>query len=859
VNKNIAQVIAGTGLPLVPHLPALCKALAENGAVVLRADPGSGKSTLAPLALLDHCYRDRSGGRIIMLEPRRAAVGGIVSRLAALLGEDIGETAGYAVRLSRRISAKTRIEVVTEGLLTRRMLEQPELFDGAAGGVTLIFDEFHERSIHTDLTFAFALDLRRMGAKLRLLVMSATVDPGRVAAFIDAVEGGTTPVIECPGRAFPVAVRYCPLPQKAPLGGECAAALAAILRDESAGAIADAAPLGDVLVFLPGKREIAGCARALAEQRAIGDVEVLSLHASLSFNEQRRVLAGRNRHCNSLPNTRRIILSTNVAETGLTIPDITLVVDSGFARIQRFHVPTGMNRLALEAISRSSAEQRAGRAGRLGPGKCVRLWPEADARPDAAVPEILRIDLAAAVLDCLLWGVKTSGDLPWLDKPPEAAWNGAVELLQDMGAVDTKGRPTTRGREMSRLGLEPRLARLCLTGRDAGQAALACAAAALLSGRDSSGMDNGDPGFIRRLQALRTARPWTGQTFRIAADLLKRMGCFPPLVWTAGDEAAIGDIIASAFPDRIAKRRVIETEKNSGGKAGPGGQDGIFRFASGREGRIKAPLANAEWLCALEVDAGERMGFIRLALPVSPASALDALQNRIVIEKQVEWKGLVPRLVETKKAGRIVLGEDRRPCRRGEVIPALGPMLQAAGLAALPWEEGRGAPRRLLERIRFMAAHTAWPADAWTEEALAAEAADWLGPFLWDGDESAGAVLHAASLRAALEQRLGWDAKCELDRLVPDQFMLPAGGKRPIDYSSGEPVLRIRLQDAFGIPGVCTILSAPVVFHLLSPAGRLIQITRDLGGFWAGSYAEVRKEMRGRYPKHRWPENPGEH
>ena len=740
------------------------------------------------------------------------------------------------------------------------MLEQPELFDGAAGGLTLVFDEFHERSIHTDLAFAFALDLRRMGAKLRLLVMSATMDAGRVAAFIDAVEGGgKTPLIECPGRAFPVTFGHCPLPQKGPLGGECAGALAAVLRDESSGATAKAAPLGDVLVFLPGKREIADCARALAEQRSIGDVEVLSLHASLPLDEQRRVLAGRNPHRNSLSNTRRIILSTNVAETGLTIPGITLVVDSGFARVQRFHVPTGMNRLALEAISRSSADQRAGRAGRLGPGRCVRLWPEGDARPDAAVPEILRIDLAAAVLDCLLWGVKTSGDLPWLDKPPEAAWSGALELLRDMGAVDAEGRPRARGREMSRLGIEPRLARLCLAGRDAGQAALACASAALLSGRDSSGIDSGDPGFIRRLQALRTTRPRTGQTFRIAADILRRMGCPQPLEWTAGDEAVIGDIIASAFPDRIAKRRLIESEKNSGGKAGPGGQEGIFRFASGREGRIKAPLANAEWLCALEVDAGERMGFIRLALPVSPSSALAALENRIIVEKNIEWKGLVPRLVETKKAGRIVLGEDRRPCRRDEVIPALGPMLQAAGLAALPWEEGRGAPRRLLERIRFMAAHSAWPVDAWTDDALVAEAADWIGPFVWDGNERAGAILHAASLTAALEQRLGWDAKRELDRLVPDQFTLPAGGKRPVDYSSGEPVLRIPLQEAFGIPGVCAMLSVPVVFHLLSPAGRPIQITRDLGGFWAGSYAEVRKEMRGRYPKHRWPENPGTH
>lgn len=843
----IPQIIANTGLPLVPWLPKICTVLDKQGILVVRADPGSGKSTLIPLALMDYFKNDG----VIMLEGRRAAALSIASRLAELLGEETGERAGYAVRLQRRVSARTRIEVLTEGLLVRRMQENPGIFgeNAANGCITLVFDEFHERSIHTDLAFALVMDLRRMGAKVRLLIMSATMDAGEVASGIDALENraGTakTPVIDCPGRVFPVETRYWPLPGRESSLREWAVALAAIVR-EAAGAA-----LADILVFLPGRREIAFCGEYLAEQGFDRDFAILPLHGSLPLAEQRAVIAPENQG-----SRRRIILATNVAETGLTIPGIRLVVDSGCVRLQRFHLPSGMNRLSLEPVSCHGADQRRGRAGRLGPGRCIRLWAATEVRPDETPPEIRRIDLSALVLECLLWGVKNPDELPWLERPPEAAWQWALELLRNLGAIDGGSRPTGLGRKIARLGLEPRLGRLCAAGQEQGLPALACAAAAILAERDGSGIGDDDPDFMLRLAALRnrSGGPWARRVRQNAEDLLRRLGAAIPLEWRPGDEALAGELLVWAFPDRIAQ------QQDDRGRAAlsPSGE-GVFRFISGREGRIRGPLARAEWLCALEVDAGERMGFIRLAVPVSPSAALETLQGQITSEERIEWKGLVPRRLILKKAGRLTLSEERRPCRREELVPELPSLLRENGLAPLPWEEERGAPRRLLERIRFKTGREPGGPESWTDAALIASAAEWLGPFVWDGAESGkGALVNGAGLAAALEYRLGWEAKQELDRLVPDQFTLPSGRKKPLDYGSGEPVLRLRLQDAFGIPGACTILSVSVVFHLLSPANRPIQITRDLGGFWSGSYAEVRKEMRGRYPKHQWPEKPGE-
>ena len=831
-DTDIRRRVAATGLPLVPHLDAICDALDAKGTVLLRADPGSGKSTLVPLALLD-----RFGGRVVMLEPRRAAVLGIASRLAQLLGEKVGDRAGYAVRLDRRVSSRTRIEVVTEGLMVRRLQENPSIFDsGNAAAWTLIFDEFHERSVHTDLALAFTLDLVRMGAKVRLVIMSATMDTDRIAGIIDA------PVIECPGRVFPVEISHFPLqgpPWKGGLGTRCAMALADLLSAElDDPSRAD----GDILVFLPGKREIADCAGYLGTRGLDRRFDIETLHGSLPLEQQRRIIAPEKR------SRRRLILSTNVAETGLTIPGIRLVVDSGYARVQRFHIPSGMNRLSLERVGESSAAQRAGRAGRLGPGRCVRLWaPDPGGNgPAETPPEIRRTDISQAVLECLIWGVAKRDELPWPDEPGQGAWESALELLGELGAADldeTPARPTETGRRMATLGLEPRLARLCVAGRDLGKPSLACAAAALLSGRDE-----GSPDFADRLSALRNEPrdPRSLKTRENAMDLLRRLGVSGFAPWSAGDEADIGELMVIAFPDRVAKRR----------DPGDTPDEGIFRFPSGREARCKTPLAGTEWLCALEVDSGERVGRIGLAVPVDAETALGALGRKISTEKTVEWNGLVPRLVETRKAGRIPLGQNRRPCRRSELVPFLPAMLRDQGLSALPWDGNRGAPQRLLDRIRFLVASKGGAAD-WSDESLVDTADQWLGPYVWGGsDTQRGDILAADSLCDALAARLGWGETRGMAGLVPESLALPTGRKRPIDYGSGEPVVRLRLQDAFGISGPRAILGAPIVFHLLSPADRPVQITRDLDGFWTGSYPQVRKEMRGRYPRHNWPENP---
>ncbi|AEF86379.1 ATP-dependent helicase HrpB [Treponema primitia ZAS-2] len=899
--QDLLAKLAETKLPLVPHLGTICDSLNERGIAIVRSDPGSGKSTLVPLALMDSLGSSKAA-RILMLEPRRAAALSIASRMADILGEEPGEHIGYSVRLRRKVSGQTRVEVLTEGLLVRRLQNDPDL----TGVSTVIFDEFHERSVHTDLALALLLDLRRLGSPVRILIMSATMDAEKIAGFIGRFEvGGKVPVIDCPGRVFPVTLEYRPIPERASLGAETAACIRDVLTAETISVVntktvsmkntnnasidniktikidntnnvnindaksdsTNTVP-GAILAFLPGKREIGDAAAALSAAGLDRNFDILSLHGGLPLDRQRQVLGPV-----KSGDKRRIILSTNVAETGLTVPGVTLVVDAGYARIGRFHLPTGMNRLVLEPVSRQSADQRAGRAGRLMPGRCIRLWAENTWRPEETVPEILRIDLSGLVLECLLWGVSRPEELPWPDPPPAPAWDQALVLLQDLGAADQALKVTGRGGEMAKLGLEPRLGMLCIAGRDAGKPALGCAAAAILSERPPPD-SFGDAEFAGRLKALRTNRnsPWARQVAESARDLLNRLGMGGlPFSWSMEDEADCGELLAAAFPDRLALRQ--ETRK--------------FRFVSGREALVQdaaaGAWANQEWLVAPEVDPGERTGYIRLAAPVSAETALRVLKNRIELEETIQWNGLVPRSVIQRMAGRIILSREQRPSSREAVIGDLPGLLEKQGMSLLPWDEGQGEGRRLLERIRFFMkrintkfnnnavdtiannivnGNTAKNENAysikktvWDDEALIQEAGEWLGPFIWEGRESGkGAIIDGGGLVRALETRLGWELKRRLDAEVPDLFALPKGRKRPIDYSSGEPMLSLRLQDAFGIRGAPQILGLPVVFCLLSPAGRPIQTTRDLPGFWQGSYADVRKEMRGRYPKHNWPE-----
>jgi len=852
--------LSRTGLPLVPWLGDIVSTLQTTGRLILRSDPGSGKSTLVPLALLE------TPGSIVMLEPRRIAAIGIASRMADLLEEPVGKTVGYAVRMERRVSEATRIEVLTEGLLVRRLQANPEL----PGISTIIFDEFHERSLFTDLSFAMVLDLCRIKPDLKVLIMSATMDCEPLAERINETENRTgahrVPILECPGKRYPIETEYRP-PKINETPIQCCARTIRNILDEAPinrhiiGSNASTTA-GDnlnssrsaILAFLPGRREIQAVADSLSDLNS--DVEILPLHGSLPLSEQRRVLSGAG------PGKRRVILATNIAETSLTVPDVSVVVDTGLVRLQRYQLRTGMDRLSLEPASIQSVDQRRGRAGRLGPGRCIRLWAPQDERPPVTEPEIRRLDLASLVLECALWGAEEAESLPWLEVPPRPAWDAGRRLLFDLGAIDAQGKPTSRGKQIAHLALHPRLAMLALAGKDTGKPILGAVLAALLSERDPSGIEN-EADIRLRLEAL--SNPAQQGRFKfiidLASDILKRLhvehseiGAVPLAI---EDIDYAGELLARAFPDRICRAQ----------------ENGAYRFMSGREARIRGRLANAEWLVAPDADAGDRNGAIYLAAPLSKETALELLAPHVVKEVSVVWNGLVPKAKETTLAGRLLIQENQRTCNHKEAEKALIALLQQQGLGILPWDEGAEAytgqyrlhqkmsPRNLLDRIRYY--EKACPknnpsmASNWSDEILRAEAKQWLCPFIWNGESHGeGPVITAETLLLALKERFGWGLLDALDREVPALFISPAGTARPIDYHSGEPSVSIRIQEVYGMAETPRIMGLPLTFELLSPAGRPIQITRDLGQFWTGSYAEVRKEMRGRYPKHDWPEDP---
>ncbi|GHU64919.1 ATP-dependent helicase HrpB [Spirochaetia bacterium] len=794
-----------------------------------------------PLALLNHFEKSGNKGKIIMLEPRRAAAVGVASRMADLIGEEVGKTVGYQVRLERRISKNTRIEVLTEGLFIRHIQSDPSL----AGVSVIIFDEFHERSVYTDLALALLADLRRMGSEVKILIMSATMNVERIAAFLESVLNSSgnfkLPVIDVPGRVFPVETIYRPLPQKTQAGKELGRALCDIFQDEKGE--------GDALVFLPGKREIADAESALVQSGLGKDFEIRTLHGSLNLGEQKKIISQKD----SGQKKPRIILSTNLAETSLTIPGISLVIDSGFVRLERFHIPSAMNRLSLENCSLQSADQRRGRAGRLGPGSCIRLWSKTDPRPLETEPEIRRTDLSGLVLECLLWGAAKPNDLAWLEAPQEASWEKAMDNLIRLGAAAKKSshdsyfQITDKGRYITQLGLDPRLGVVCIAGKEKGLVDLACVSAALLADRDNSGI-KGDGDFRSRLAELRNNphSPWAMTIAGSADDLKRRMNETDKIAfsWNAGEEADAGELLAQAFPDRIAMKQ-----------ENPAGTTGKFRFVSGREGIIEGPLKNSEWISAVEVDAGERSAVIRLAAPVSKETALSLLKHDTETEIKIEWKGLVPRTIARNKAGRLIISEEKRISTPKEALSDLGPMLAEKGLDVLPWDGDKGGVRDLLYRIRFFSGLSDSSGSDWTDEILIQDAAAWLGPFVWETEKSySGAIFSVSSLKNALQNRFGWDLSPLLEKQVPEAYIFPNGRSRRIDYSSGKPEIRARLQDCFGIGIHPAILGVPLVFHLLSPADRPIQITSDLPSFWKGSYTEVRKEMKGRYPKHKWPE-----
>ena len=827
-------------LPIESALPALRDALRGRRRAVLQAPPGAGKTTRVPLALLGESWL--GGGKIVMLEPRRLAARAAARRMAQTLGERVGETVGYRVRMDTRVGPRTRIEVVTEGVLTRLLLDDPSL-DGIG---LVVFDEFHERSLVSDLGLALTLQTRDvLRDDLALLVMSATLDGAAAGALL-----GDAPVVTSEGRAHPVETRHAERrPEAGRVEGAAAAAVrAAVARDE-----------GDVLVFLPGAAEIRRVAGML-HGALPASVRVAPLYGNLPQEEQDRALAA------SPPGSRKVVLATSIAETSLTIEGVRVVVDSGLARVPRFSPRTGMTRLETVRVSRAAADQRRGRAGRTAPGVCYRLWPEAEHHHLVAydAPEILEADLAPLALDLAAAGVRDPGELRWLDPPPAASFAQARDLLAQLGAIDADGRATARGRRMARLGVHPRLAHMLLEAKASEHGALACDLAALLDERDVLRGDGGGPppdaDLRLRLELLRDAARGRAPAYvhgaavdrdalrRVRAESRERRRALGVSEGSGAEELeACGLLLAFAYPDRIAQRRPGAAARfllrNGLGAALPDGEQG---------------LAAAPYIVAAELDGRRPESRVFLAAPLALDEIEEHFAEQIEREELVEWDAEARAVTARRRdrLGAIVLRESElRDPEPAAVVRALLDGVRRDGLSVLPWTD---AARRLRERVAFLRRldRARWP--DLSDERLAATLDAWLAPHLHGGVRR-GADLERLDLAAILLDLVGWERRAALDELAPTHLVVPSGSRLPIDYADPDsPALAVRLQELFGLAETPRLArgAVPLTLHLLSPAHRPVQVTRDLAGFWRGSYFDVRKDLRGRYPKHPWPDDP---
>ena len=811
-------------LPVSQALPALRTAL-RSGHAVLTAPPGSGKTTLAPLALLDEPWL--AGKRILMLEPRRIAARGAAHRMADLLGEAVGQTVGYQVRFDRRVSAATRVEVLTEGILTRRFQRDPALEDAGL----VIFDEFHERSLQADLGLALCLDVASgLRDDLRVLVMSATLETEAVAALL----GGASQVT-AGGLSYPVEIRYLDRDPREPTL-EATQAVRRALAEQS----------GDLLVFLPGGAEIRRVQKLLADLPATRCV-VRPLYGDLPLADQLAALGP------DPPGRRRVVLATDIAETSLTIEGVSTVIDCGLAREPRFDPNSGLTRLVTRRVSRASAIQRAGRAGRLGRGTCYRLWPESQQdRLDARrTPEILSADLAPVALELALWGIESPEQLRWLDPPPDASHTQAVTLLRRLDALDENGRITATGRRMAELGLHPRLAHLLLQASARGAARTGADMAALLSERDPLPPIPGAPRPVDielRLQALRDNTP-AGFDDRAlvrirqtARQLFSRLGAGH----APASRGSAGSLLALAFPDRVARARDP--------------QSGRYLLSNGRGAVLPRddPLVGSPFLVVAHLDATHADGRIFLAAAIRPDEIRDVLGRHIHIEERLrldaEAGSVTAHEVECLDA--MVLNERQLPRPSSEAIRRLVlAEIRRRGLNTLAFAEDARALRDRVRCLREWQPDADWP--DWSDEGLLGTLEDWLSPWLEGVTrfDSLKRLDYSAMLRATLD----WAQQKNIERLAPTHLVVPSGHRRRLAYTPGEPpVLAVKLQELFGLaetPAVCDG-RVPVMLHLLSPAGRPVQVTSDLGSFWRNTYPEVRRELKGRYPKHPWPDDP---
>ena len=805
-------------------LPELARTLAGNNAAVLVAPPGAGKTTRVPLALLDQPWLgDR---KIIVLEPRRIAARASAERMAQTLGERAGETVGYRVRFGSKVSRATRIEVVTEGIFTRQILEDPEL----TGIAAVLFDEFHERSLDADLGLALARDAQTaLREDLRILVMSATLDGARVARLL-----GDSPVIASEGRAFPVETRYLGRKADAPLERQMADAIAMALRADP----------GSVLAFLPGAAEIRRTQNLLAERIRDASVEIVPLFGALESAVQDRAIAP------APSGQRKVVLATSIAETSLTIEGVRIVVDSGMARVPRYEPDIGLTRLETVRASRAAVDQRRGRAGRTEPGVCYRLWDEPQTASFAPYtqPEILSADLSSLLLDLAQWGVSDPATLAFLDSPPVPALNEARTLLSELGALDRDGRITWEGKSLRALALPPRLARMIVDSHRLGGGRDAAEIAAVLTerglGGDSVDLDARLDGFRRdRSQRASSARALVQRWASQVAASQKAPNDSSGMESKSTELPSTGIILAFAFPDRVARNR----------------GNGSFVLANGRGASVDqaSALARAPYISVAELTGSAAQGRILLAAPVTQEEIERHFADQIesVDEIGFDRDAMAVRARRKRRLHAVTLLEAPLPIQpSADTARVLANGLIGTGLDRLPWSKSL---KQWRDRVMFLRNAEGEPWPDLSDAALADQYEAWLVPALFD--KTALREFSADDMSKALMTLLPWELRSRLEREAPTYFEAPTGTLLAIDYESEQgPTIAVKLQELFGLNTHPSIANGaiPLVLELLSPAQRPVQVTRDLPGFWRGSYAAVRSDLRGRYPRHPWPEDP---
>lgn len=811
-------------LPVEEIIPQLRRTLADSNCALLVAPPGSGKTTRVPLALRNESWL--AGQTILMLEPRRLAARAAATYMARSLQEQVGEQVGYRIHMDSRVGKATRIQVITEGILTRMLQSDP----GLEGVGAVIFDEFHERNIHADLGLALCRQAQALfRPDLRLLVMSATLDAEPLGKLLD-----NAPTLVAQGMSHPVTTIHLEREPNGRYEEEVVRTIGRALREAS----------GDLLVFLPGVGEIRRVERLCSEAGLPPAVDVMALHGTLTQELQDRALSA------SLPGRRKIVLATSIAETSLTVDGVRIVVDAGWMRMPRFSPRTGMSRLETLTVSKAAADQRRGRAGRQGPGVCYRLWTkraEAGFAPQSR-PEILESDLAALALELAVWGCHEPQELSWLDAPPEQAYRQATELLQQLGALDETKRITPHGRRMAEIGMHPRLAHMVLLAAERGQGRTACDLAALLNNRDSFAAATYGVDLRLRLDALNGSgtgvgeRRREGSLARVKAESHAWQHRLRLRSEPLQDAECCGALLALAYPDRIAQQR----------------GNGRFLLSNGRGAQLRSEqeLAQAEYLVAAELDDQGADSRIYLAAPITAQQLRHECSELLDEQRAVEWNE-VTRSVQTWKRttlGALTIQETAlQDATEEEVRNALLSGVAAIGVDQLPWSD---AARKLRQRMQFLhLQNAAWP-DV-SDQELERTLTEWLGPYLykivnWDG-------LKKLDWLEIIRSLLSWPQRMELEEAAPTHWLVPSGQRIAIDYENPtEPLLAVRLQELFGLTETPRIAwnRVPLLLHLLSPARRPVQVTRDLASFWRDAYFAVKKDLLGRYPKHYWPDDP---